>query len=435
MFTRPPFKLQAVPLERLLFPPQCQQRAGLPALGPGFTPAEIAACFATDGGRKVCVADPKVAGELAALLAEGAEFDALEVVCEPGDRKRKTQDRYYVFGGFTRGAAYKLHGKIHSVACNVYAAKPGDEPLNLNDAIFYSLSENHKSVQARGHGSARKSVETLLDCKALLERAKDASKKAGGLAKSIAAACQVSYGLVYHVLRERNQAVDGTKLVTRTTKQSNTDFTNVNIDKGQTPVPISAPPAPTPEAAPTSSAGEDAEPLYTVPADFGQPFTEPAPEQTAEAGPFSQPDSVGADGGIEDVKNRITADRAHLNDIIRVANQLDEMLREARKRIAGPLLERVTVRGEPLLVTRTVRERTKFATVDRGMVCCRVAPAVLVDVLRRVRPKSVCAGCMGAACVACRGLGFVPDDDSLIRGDDQQAFDFGEIWSDEAGDS
>ena len=147
-FERPRPKVEHLPLERLLFPPECQQRAGLST----ELPADVRlreACWAQRGKEWVCIANPVVAQELADFLAdnEGLLFDPLEVVRGPGKTKQ-SQPSLWVFGGFTRGAGYRIHGKIASVPCHVYEG-------GLEDAIFWSLSENHKNVQARGHGSAR----------------------------------------------------------------------------------------------------------------------------------------------------------------------------------------------------------------------------------------------------------------------------------------
>lgn len=58
--------------------------------------------------------------------------------------------------------------------------------------------------------------------------------------------------------------------------------------------------------------------------------------------------------------------------------------------------------------------------------------AKVIETVRRTRVKSVCAGCKGARCAACRHAGFVPEDASLLAVGDGAAFDFGNPWDDAA---
>lgn len=430
MFIRPKAKLETLPLERLLFPPQCQQRAGLPGefpTGPDAT-ALIQACWSCFGqSTRKCVADPKVARELAEALADGAEFDPLEVVREAPKSKRG-QPLLYVFGGFTRGAGYKLYGKLASVPCLVYEG-------TFADAQFWSLSENHKNIQTRGVGSARRAVETLLDSSILMERVRDAAKREGGLHRAIAAACRVSRSTVDDVLRIRGLGVEGSKLIPRRTAATISQPLD-DFRAGQTQVPISttAPtPDPTPEPVsepPEAPADEpDAEPLYTVPSDFG---VVAAPEDDVpakpEPGACHSPDLITSGGLIVEVKDRVAEARAKADAIIRAAKELDEAIRSARGSMLWPLLERLTFAGAPFLRERTVRERKGTGTVQRTVTACAAPPAPAVAILRRVRPKAVCAGCRGDGCVACKALGFVPDDDTLIQGNGAVSFEFADPW-------
>jgi hypothetical protein len=421
MFTRPTPTTCAVPLERLTFPPQCQQRMGLPAEPPDLKDANrealIAACWRPDHtGRLVCVADPAVAGKLAEWLADhnGTPFDALEVVHEAGDPKRKKPERWYVFGGFTRGAAYQLYGKAHSVPCNVYEG-------TLQDALFWSLSENHKNVQTRGRGSARRSVETLLDSAALLDRCRAEAPRLGGLVKAIAAACQVSYSFTAEIISARNFSVQGTQLVPKQPKPSIQSLSFVGNDKAQTSAPInSSAPAPTPAP---SAADADAEQLWTVPADFGAE-SEADPEPEGDGDTYSLPDAV-IDGVLTEVKDGIAADRAKLDQVIRLAKELDDAIRGLRLGIVGPLLSRMTVDGRAVIAPARLEESDSRGKRWLTVPTCSVGPRELIDVLRRVRPKSVCAGCRGAhgGCTACNRLGFIPFDESLIHPDAQQVID------------
>lgn len=423
MFVRPPFQPESIPLDSLKFPPSCQQRAGLPTEQPKDK-AILRACWQPDdSGKLVCVADPKAAEHLAELIREGAQPDPLEVVRERADGKRVKQDRYWVFGGFTRGAAYKLFGKFHSVPCNVYEG-------TYQDALFWSLSENHKNIQTRGHGSAKRSVETLLDTPLLMERVRERVSAFGGLAKAIAAACQVSYATVCNVIAGRDLSIEGTRLVPRQPKpvtvpaapHSDGGSGSANIDTPLTPVETTQPGADaTEDEAPERDEGE---PLYTVPADYAGPGASPAAA--------AQPDAITSDGLILEAKNGIAAERARIDQIIRHAQQLDEMLRQARGGMAGRLLDGATYQLAPLFQARRVRERKaagtegEAGTVERAVEFCAAPPSVLVDVLRRLRPKRICAGCRGEKCPACKMLGFVPADESLIAGETNLRFEFGD---------
>lgn len=423
MYTRPKPKVESVPLERLAFDPRCQQRGGLAGVV-GDDAAIRAACWqpGTDG-TLLCVADPRVAAELSGALADGAEFDPLEVVREQPKNKR-SQPTLWVFGGFTRGAAYKLFGGFQSVPCNVYEG-------TFEDAIFWSLAENYKNAQTRGVGSARRSLETLLGSAMLMERVKQEAARAGGLAKAIAAACQVHYATVARFLKERKLTIQGARLTPRDPKDnSNASASLVACDKGQVPGRPSAPevirPAPVATGEPEPEEPDD-EPAYTVPPDLV--YTVPVVDAPAAAtAPEPPPTPDGINGGLlVEVKSAITKQRATADQILRDIRSAQEGLKKLLcQQYAGLMMQRVTIAGTPQFSRRQVVVRGSIA---RSEWASRELASVARTV-RRTRPRTACAGCQGAGCVSCKMFGFVPDDDTLLRTDAQLVFDFGDPWKD-----
>lgn len=435
MFTRPKPKTESVPFERLVFVPRLQMRDGLPAEPPD-DPAVKAACWRTGEDKKlVCVADPKVARDLADTLDddESAVFDALEVVRAPGKAK-KSQPVLYVFGGFTRGAAYALNGKRSSVPCNVYEG-------TWEDALFYALSENHKNKQSRG--AVRKAIDTLLDSTLLMERVRTEARKAGGLHRAIAVACRVSPSSVTDALRARGKSVQGMKLVDRQTQQSDGGSNLCGSAQSQVEVIASEPaatapgdspsvptvpplapppPGPIPPPPPPPPPEQAIAPMQAWSSDAPEP--EAAPAVAAVAQPDVRDDAAGL---VADVKSRFARERVLADKILRalreVATDLDALLSGP----CGAMVQRVSVAGSPLFVKRSVRHRSGTGTTERAE-WASAAIASVAEALRRTRPRTACAACRGEGCPACKGFGFVPDDIDLIRTDDQLTFDFPNPW-------
>src|SRR5262245_8173172 len=210
LFTRPEPKFERLRFELLTFDPRHQMRVFADAEPPS-DPRIREACWRKhpDSGELVQIANECVAAEIAEALAEpGFEFlEAFQVIKAPGKSKRSPQPIYYCFGGFTRGAAVTLHGGPASVPCDVWEG-------TFEDALFWSLSENFANHQSRGHGSARRSVETLIDSAVMFDRVRqEAQRRNETLHVAIAAACRVSRTTVDRVLQERGLGIDGLKLV------------------------------------------------------------------------------------------------------------------------------------------------------------------------------------------------------------------------------
>jgi hypothetical protein len=393
---RPKPKREPVALERLTFSAKLQMR-DLPD-GALFDPATV-----------------KVYAE---ALEDGAQFPPLEAVCE---KLKNRQPVYWVFGGFTRGEAYRVWGKANSVEVLVYDG-------TFADAQFYALSENRKHGAQSTHGDKTKAVCVLLDTPTILSRAKQAVTKGVELRAAIASACGVSQSLVTHILNGRGLSVQGVKLVPK--EPSIQSATKVNIDLAQTEI-ATTPALASPPADPEKPAdGSDLEDLYSLPADYAPPAA-PAPPSSpstpaAAPAPVAEPEPTEAQQLTP--TQRFDADRALADQLLRELRAAQDSLAKLLARPGGALLVRATIATVPQFERRAVAvkgQSPRMAWYSRQL-------ASVEQAVMRCRPKAVCAGCRGAKCSACRGCGFVPSDESLVGAGAPAELDFGDPFAAEA---
>lgn len=172
VFSRPKPKRDFLPLEKLTFEADLQNRSG-------------------------DIHDEKTVKKYQGVLEDGGELPEIECVFD--------EKKYWVFDGFQRGEAYTREGK-GSVPVLVYLG-------TYEDAEFYALSSNARHGLTRSDADVRKALNKLLDTPHLLKRVTDSVAKHNDLSRAIGAAAGVSKGLVYKVLRERGVKVEGAKLV------------------------------------------------------------------------------------------------------------------------------------------------------------------------------------------------------------------------------
>ncbi|MBX9579701.1 MAG: hypothetical protein K2X87_05275 [Gemmataceae bacterium] len=360
-----------MPLERLSFDPRLQMRA----LPPGQLFVEEAAA------------------EYAALLANGHEFPPLEVVCE--DRGEKTE-RYWVFGGFTRGEAHRRRGSA-SVECLVY-------PGTFADARRYARGENARHGQPRDKASRAKAVADFLADPDAVRRAERHARERGegGFRGHAAAECGVHPDTVSEVVRSLGKVIHHGKL---TDPAPTPGCSNNDSGKGQTfprvvVSPTTATPSPVPEPPPPQPArvGDDT--------DDGPAWTASPPEDAPlPAAPLPDHLSGKARPG------RFEAERLLFDQAIRHLREAAVVLEKLLK-LRGSAKLRRWVEGGVLYVRPVDRRSPRTGTVTQGWECPDLTR--MVRAFRLTRPRHVCAGCGGAGCTACADDGFVaeagPDD-------------------------
>ncbi len=179
-----------------------------------------------DGERPI--APPHLVAEYFERMGAGDEFPPLLVVKQAARTTKDQSLTYWVFSGFTRGAAALLH-ELPEVDCLVYDG-------TLADAEFYALSENRAHGMRTGYGDKSKAVRALVKRPDLMQRCKDRVEPGIQLALAMAQACGVSSELVRHVLRADGFRVEGTELlplettVPVTIQEIRADLTVMGID-------------------------------------------------------------------------------------------------------------------------------------------------------------------------------------------------------------
>lgn len=166
--------------------------------------------------------DPATVTEYAKRDEENAKaglptiLPAAKAVYEKGTPKTKDHpavpDRYWVWNGFQRGAAWEANGR-ETVPVEV-------TPGTFADAYFLSLSANSdESILPRTGDDARRAVWALLDspeamevCRVTLSKL---GKGQGGLTEVMARACGVAAGTVQNALVDKGKMVRGDQIVNR----------------------------------------------------------------------------------------------------------------------------------------------------------------------------------------------------------------------------
>ena len=155
-FERPRPKLEHLPLERLLFPPECQQRAGLPTELP--TDARLRESVLGTAARNGCALRIRWSHRSLLLL-----WPITRVCCSIPSKwfagRAKRNNRNPASGSSAGSLVERGTGFTgRSRPCRATFMRAG-----LRTPYSGVWPRTTKTYRARGHGSARRAVETLLD--------------------------------------------------------------------------------------------------------------------------------------------------------------------------------------------------------------------------------------------------------------------------------
>jgi hypothetical protein len=378
MTGRPKAKREVIPLDRLTFDVRLQQRAGLGANG---------------------YDEDTVQGYVAARADLGAELPPLKAVWEEAART------YWVYGGFHTGETLRR--------CGANGADVLVTAGTFADALFYSLAENGGHGKARTTADKQKALTTLFDSRDLLARVLDAAGDEGGVIRGLAAAVQVSKGMVTGALAARGlRATRDGRLVKAEPKAA-------------PPTPPSAKPSPPPPVSPPAP-GKAPAPAAAAPDTTARatPDADHVERQEADpspgAGEADPPPSQAPEWIQPALAERVRFDRL-IGSLTLCLHELDRVSSGP----AGTFLRKVLgADGEAF-----VREMRVKRGQSTTLVYTLPPLLWLVRLLKRARPEKVCDGCNGDGCSCCRDAGILPANLDLlpVAGETGDLFDTAEL--------
>lgn len=134
-----------------------------------------------------------------AIEKETPDGDPMPYIRAVRERHEKGET-FYVFDGFTRGAARKAAGKkdiLVEIIDGTY-----------QDALYFSLRSNSTHGLTRTPRDLRKAFDTVVKNPELLSRVTAQSANVGGMNRALALTCGISKGTVAQILLERNLYID-----------------------------------------------------------------------------------------------------------------------------------------------------------------------------------------------------------------------------------